>query len=157
MGSTPYDKVAATGESRGRSSRRHARVRRGAAAPGLVSLLPCPDYTITIGGRITTTRQLNCAQVPFYASLVRSSGRVTRFRPVLPAGTQVFFRMHVTVPDQPGRQQVLWALDGPHEMPGFSGSVDVTSGGTSERGTDDGQDLGLGEQLGGQRRVRRRG
>ena len=43
-----------------------------------------------------------------------------------PAGTQVLFRMRVTVPDQPGRQQVRWALDGPHEMPGFTGLVEVT-------------------------------
>ncbi len=51
---------------------------------------------------------------------------MTSFRPVLPAGTQVLFRMHVTVPDEPGRQQVRWALVGPHEMPGFSGVVEVT-------------------------------
>jgi hypothetical protein len=38
----------------------------------------------------------------------------------------VLFRMHVTVPDQPGRQPVQWSLVGPHPRPGFSGFVDVT-------------------------------
>lgn len=94
-------------------------------ASGVTSLHPCPDYTITFG-TLTTTRQLNCAQVPYLASLVRSNGKVTQFQPVLPADTQVFFRMRVTVPDEPGTQQVQWALDGPDEMPGFSGTVDVT-------------------------------
>jgi hypothetical protein len=94
-------------------------------AAGVVGLHPCPDYTITFGA-LTITRQLNCAQVPYLASLVRSSGKVTGFRPVLPAETPVFFRMRVTVPDVVGSQQVLWNLDGPQEMPGFSGTVDVT-------------------------------
>jgi hypothetical protein len=31
----------------------------------------------------------------------------------------------MTVPDEPGRQEVRWALDGPHAMPGFSGAVEV--------------------------------
>ncbi len=95
------------------------------AASVVTSLRPCPDYTITFGA-ISTTRQLNCAQVPYLASLVRSDGKMTQFEPVLPAGTQVFFRMRVTVPDQAGTQQVQWALDGPDEMPGFSGTVAVT-------------------------------
>ena len=86
-------------------------------APGLVSLRPCPDYTITVG-TVVTSGQLNCEQVPYYASLVRPGGKVTSFRPVLPAGTEVGFRMRVTVPDQPGRQQVSWALEGPTSMPG---------------------------------------
>ena len=51
---------------------------------------------------------------------------MTQFRPVLPAGTQVFFRMRVTVPDVLGTQRVLWSLDGPQAMPGFSGIVNVT-------------------------------
>ena len=82
-------------------------------------------YTITFG-TLSTTRQLNCGEVPYFASLVRSSDKVTTFRPVLPAGVQVFFRMRVTVPDQPGRQTVLWTLDGPQETPGLDGVVDVT-------------------------------
>ena len=122
---TPYDRVTATGEISGTVHPGDTLVFEAALeAPGLLSLLPCPDYTITFG-TISTTRQLNCAQVPYFASLVRSTGKVTGFRPVLPAGTRVLFRMRVTVPDEPGRQQVLWALDGPHEMPGFSGVVDV--------------------------------
>jgi hypothetical protein len=94
-------------------------------SPGLLSLRPCPDYTIAFGA-LTTTRRLNCEQVPYFASLVRSTGKVSSFRPVLPAGTQVFFRMHVTVPNQPGRQLVLWTLAGTPNTPGFSGTVEVT-------------------------------
>jgi RNA polymerase sigma-70 factor (ECF subfamily) len=124
---TPFDHVSASGTISG-SVHPGDRLEFDAVltSPGLVSLRPCPDYTITVGG-VSTTRRLNCAQVPYYASLVRSSGRVTSFRPVLPAGTQVSFRMRVTVPDRPGRQQVSWALDGPTPMPGFSGLVDVAA------------------------------
>jgi RNA polymerase sigma-70 factor, ECF subfamily len=123
---TPYDDVSATGDISGTVHPGDTLVFEAALeAPELVSLLPCPDYTITFGTR-TTTRQLNCAQVPYFASLVRSNGKVTAFRPVLPPGTQVPFRMRVTVPDQPGPQRVLWALAGPHAMPGFSGVVEVT-------------------------------
>jgi DNA-directed RNA polymerase specialized sigma24 family protein len=123
---TPYDDLSATGDISGTVHPGDTlEFEVGLEAPGLVSLLPCPDYTITVG-TVSTTRQLNCAEVPYFASLVRPSGKVTGFRPVLPAGTQVLFRMHVTVPDQPGRQQVQWALDGPHAMPGVSGVVDVT-------------------------------
>jgi hypothetical protein len=93
-------------------------------SPVFVSFLPCPDYTITFG-TLSTTRQLNCAEVPYFASLVHAGDKVSEFRPVLPAGTQVVFRMHVTVPDQPGRQKVAWTLDGPRQMPGFSGIVEV--------------------------------
>ncbi len=122
---TPFDSVSASGVISGTV---HPGETLGfdavLQAPGLISLLPCPDYTITIG-TLTTTRQLNCAQVPYYASLVRSTGRVTRFRPVLPAGTQVLFRMRVRVPDELGPQRVRWTLDGPREMPGFSGVVEV--------------------------------
>jgi RNA polymerase sigma-70 factor (ECF subfamily) len=122
---TPYDHVTATGDISGTVHPGETfEFAAALEAPGLLSLLPCPDYTITFG-TVSTTRQLNCAQVPYFASLVRPTGQVTGFRPVLPAGTQVLFRMRVTVPDQPGRQQVLWALDGPHAMPGFSGVVDV--------------------------------
>ncbi len=122
---TPYDQVTATGDISGTVHPGDTLVFHAALeAPGLLSLLPCPDYTITFG-TLRTTRQLNCAEVPYFASLVRSTGAVTGFRPVLPAGTQVLFQMRVTVPDQPGRQEVLWALDGPHAMPGFSGVVDV--------------------------------
>jgi hypothetical protein len=122
---TPYDSVSASGEISGTVHPGDTLVFDAALeAPGVVALLPCPDYTITIG-TLTTTRQLNCAQVPFYASLVRSNGHVTSFRPVLPAQTPVLFRMRVTVPDQPGPQNVRWALAGP-DGPAFSGRVDVT-------------------------------
>lgn len=122
---TPYDHVTATGTISGTVHPGDTLVFQVALeAPGLLSLLPCPDYTITFG-TVSTTRQLNCAEVPYFASLVRSTGKVTGFRPVLPAGTQVLFWMRVPVPDLPGRQQVLWALDGPHAMPGFAGVVDV--------------------------------
>jgi len=122
---TPFDHVSASGTISG-SVHPGDRLEFEAVlvSPGLVSLQPCPDYTITVGG-VATTRRLNCAQVPYYASLVRSSGQVTSFRPVLPAGTQVGFRMRVVVPDRPGRRQVSWALDGPTPMPGFSGVVEV--------------------------------
>jgi hypothetical protein len=123
---TPFDNVSASGDISGTVHPGDDLVFDAALeAPGLVSLLPCPDYTITVGTR-TVTRQLNCAQVPYYASLVRSTGHVTSFRPVLPAGTLVLFRMRVTVPDQPGPQQVRWALAGPHG-PAFSGLVEVTT------------------------------
>ena len=126
VGVTQFDGVSATGQISGT-------VHPGDTlafdvvleSSGVVGLLPCPDYTITFGV-LTTTRQLNCDQVPYLASLVRSGGTVTQFRPVLPAGTQVFFRMRVTVPDVLGTQKVLWSLDGPQAMPGFSGIVNVT-------------------------------
>jgi len=123
---TPYDDITATGHISGTvHSGDTLAFDAVLEAPGLVSLLPCPDYTITFG-TLAVTRRLNCAEVPYFASLVRSGDRVTSFRPVLPAGVQVVFRMRVTVPDVPGRQTVLWTLDGPQEMPGFDGTVDVT-------------------------------
>lgn len=123
---TPYDDVSATGHISGTLHPGDTLLFDAILeTSGLVSLRPCPDYTITFGAD-TTTRRLNCAQVPYYASLVRSKDQVTTFRPVLPAGTAVVFRMRVTVPDEPGRQKVRWSLEGPHEMPGFDGIVDVT-------------------------------
>jgi RNA polymerase sigma-70 factor, ECF subfamily len=123
---TPYDDVSVTGSISGTVHPGDTLVFDAAlTAPGIVSLHPCPDYTIAFGTQ-TTTRGLNCAQVPYFASLVRSNGQVSGFRPVLPAGTHVFFRMRVTVPDEPGRQKVLWTLDGPQELVGFYGIVDVT-------------------------------
>jgi hypothetical protein len=35
--------------------------------------------------------------------------------------------MEVKVPDELGQQKVLWTLDGPQQMPGFYGLVDVTA------------------------------
>ena len=48
-------------------------------------------------------------------------------RPSLHAGKAVPFEMRVVVPDDPGRQKVLWTLDGPLQMPGFYGIVKVTA------------------------------
>lgn len=122
---TPYDHVAATGSISGTVHPGDTLVFEATlTARGIVTLHPCPDYTIAFGTQ-TTTRRLNCAQVPYFASIVRPDGRITAFRPVLPAGTAVFFRMQVTVPDEPGRQKVLWTLDGPQKMPGFYGIVQV--------------------------------
>jgi len=115
--STPYDRVSATGAI------------TGTAAPGDVivfdavlesstdlPLAPCPDYHIAFGRHSFRTWQLNCSAVPFHDA---------RGRPYLPALTNVRFEMRVTVPDEPGRQKVLWTLDGPRQLPGFYGIVDV--------------------------------
>ena len=123
---TPYDDVTATGNIAGTVHPGDTLTFDAVLeAPGLVSFLPCPDYTITFG-TVATTRRLNCADVPFFASLVRSTGKVTAFRPVMPAGTRVLFRMQVTVPDEPGPQRVVWMLDGPQVTPQFDGIVEVT-------------------------------
>jgi hypothetical protein len=115
--STPYDRVSAVGAITGK------------AAPGDVivfdavlesstdlPLAPCPDYNIAFGTHSFRTWQLNCSAVPFHDA---------QGRPYLPAFTNVRFEMQVTVPDDPGRQKVLWTLDGPRQLPGFYGIVDV--------------------------------
>ena len=123
---TPYDQVVATGAISGRLRPGDTLVfDAGLTSPGVVSLRPCPDFTVTIGTHSFTGR-LNCKQDPYYASSVRSNGEVTNFRPVLPAGVTVFFRMAVLVPDDPGRQRVLWALNGPLKKPAFDGTVQVS-------------------------------
>jgi RNA polymerase sigma-70 factor (ECF subfamily) len=123
---TPYDQVAATGSISGTLHPGDTLVFDAVlTSPGLVTLHPCPDYTIAFGTH-TTSGRLNCSAVPYLASLVRSNGEVTGFRPVLPAGTDVFFQMRVTVPDEVGRQEVRWSLDGPVRVPGFDGVVEVT-------------------------------
>jgi DNA-directed RNA polymerase specialized sigma24 family protein len=126
---TPYDEVTVTG-SAARSVRAGDTFVFYAAltAPGLVTLHPCPDYTIAFGTR-TITRQLNCEQVPYFASIVRPDGDISAFRPVLPSGTAVFFRMQVTAPDEPGSQEVRWTLEGPTQTPSFSATVQVTAPG----------------------------
>ena len=126
---TPYDDVSATGSISGSVHPGDTLVFDAAlTAPGPVALSPCPDYTIAFGTH-SVTRQLNCARVPYFASFVHPDGRVTAFRPVLPAGTAVVFRMQVTVPDEPGEQTVLWTLDGPQTTPGFNGTVTVRPAG----------------------------
>jgi hypothetical protein len=114
---TPFDRVSAIGSITGR------------ARPGDViafeavlesstdlPLDPCPDYNIAFGRSTFKTWQLNCSAVPFHDA---------QGRPYLPAFTNVRFDMRVTVPDEPGKQKVLWTLDGPQRMPGFYGLVDV--------------------------------
>jgi hypothetical protein len=46
---------------------------------------------------------------------------------VLPANRKVRFEMRIRVPDDVGRQKVLWTIDGPQSEPGFYGLVDVTA------------------------------
>ncbi len=114
---TPYDRISASGNIAGK------------ARPGdtlqFVAVLesstdlpldPCPDFNIAFGRGSWHTWQLNCAQVPY---------RDGQGRPLLPAFANVRFEMQVTVPDEPGRQKVLWTLDGPQQMPGFYGIVKV--------------------------------
>jgi hypothetical protein len=122
---TPYDQVVATGAITGSVGPGDTlEFDVGLTAPGVVGLHPCPDYTVTFGTH-SVTRRLNCAQAPYYAAIVRPDGRVTAFRPVLPAGVTVFFRMSVVVPSDLGRQRVAWTLDGPRRTPGFDGVVTV--------------------------------
>jgi RNA polymerase sigma factor (sigma-70 family) len=126
---TPYDDVSVSGTISGTVHPGDTLTfLAGLTAPLVVSLHPCPDYTISFGTQ-TVTRRLNCDQVPYFASVVRANGTITAFRPVIPGGNVVFFRMRVTVPDEPGQQSVRWTLDGPDQPPGFSGTVDVTSPG----------------------------
>jgi hypothetical protein len=91
---------------------------------------PCPAYTITFGTQVTTGR-LSCAQMPYFASFVRPDGRLTAFRPVLPAGNDVVFRMQVRVPNEPGRRRVVWTLHSAGPNPVVSGVVQVTAAGAS--------------------------
>lgn len=126
---TPYDHVTASGTISGTLNPGDTLVFTVAlSSPGLVSFDPCPDYTIAFGSH-STTRRLNCAQVRFFASIVRPNGKITAFRPVIPAGNVVFFRMQVPVPAELGRQAVQWSLEGPARPPGFSGVVEVTGPG----------------------------
>jgi hypothetical protein len=90
----------------------------------LVLLHPCPAYTITFGTH-TTRRQLSCDGVPYVVSVVHPDGTVSAFRPALPAGTAVAFRMHVRVPEGSGRRHVTWALLGARPAI-VSGTVTVT-------------------------------
>lgn len=126
---TPYDQVTATGTITGTVHPGDTLVFEAVlTSPGIVSLRPCPNYTIAFGEH-TLTRRLNCTRVPYYASIVSPDGQVSKFQPVLPAGIGVFFRMAVIVPEDTGRQEVTWTLDGPTRTPAFSGVVDVTAGG----------------------------
>lgn len=97
------------------------------SSSGIV-LHPCPDYSIAFGRKAYVTRQLNCAQVPFTASHLLHNGQMSDFWPTLPANTPVSFRMRMKVPEERGKQKVLWTLDGPQQSPGFYGIVRVTPG-----------------------------
>ncbi|WP_151081761.1 hypothetical protein [Nocardioides cynanchi] len=113
---TPYDRLSATGHISGHAHPGDTVLFTAVLESSTtIPLSPCPDFTIAFGTTARTWR-LNCAQVPFHDG---------QGRPVLPAFTNVRFAMQVTVPDEPGRQKVLWTLDGPQRLPGFYGLVDV--------------------------------
>jgi hypothetical protein len=120
---TPFDNVMADGHI-------HGHVHPGDVltftvyleSDTVVSLETCPDYTVVFGPADMHTWRLNCAQVPYQESS-RATGR---WHPVLPAGRRVRFEMRVKVPDELGRQKVLWTLAGPTTMPGFYGIVHVS-------------------------------
>jgi hypothetical protein len=115
---TPFDNLMANGEIRGHfhpgdTLRFVVYLESFTDVP----LRPCPDYTVAIGARFVETWRLNCRQVPF---------RIGTGRPLLPAGRKVTFAMRVPVPDEPGRQKVLWTIDGPSAMPGFYGIIHIS-------------------------------
>lgn len=115
---TPYDDVFASGDldSHAHPGDELTFVVR-LESPTRIPLDPCPDYGIAFGVGSANRWGLNCAQDPF---------RDAQGRPYLPAGKAVPFEMRVVVPDNPGRQKVLWTLNGPMSMPGFYGIVTVT-------------------------------
>jgi hypothetical protein len=115
---TPFDRVSASGAITGRAKPGDVITFEAVLeSPTDLALDPCPDYNIAFGRASWTTRQLNCAAVPYHDA---------QGRPYLPAFTNVRFEMRVTVPDEPGTQKVLWTLDGPQQMPGFYGLVKVS-------------------------------
>jgi hypothetical protein len=116
---TPYDRVSATGTISGHLHPGDTLTFTAVLqSPTNLPLDPCPDFNLAFGRHSWHTRGLNCAQVPYQDG---------KGRPVLPAFKNVRFEMKVTVPDEIGRQKVLWTLDGPQQMPGFYGIVDVTA------------------------------
>ena len=117
---TPFDGVSAVGAITGKAEPGDVLVFEAVLLSSTdLPLDPCPDYSIAFGRNSHRTWQLNCSAVPY---------RDARGRPYLPAATNVRFDIQVTVPDEPGRQKVLWTLDGPQQMPGFYGLVDVVRG-----------------------------
>jgi hypothetical protein len=117
---TPFDGISATGTITGKARPGDVIVFEAVLESSTdLSLDPCPDYNIAFGRGDWKTWQLNCAAIPYRDALGR---------PYLPASTNLRFEMHVTVPDEPGRQKVLWTLDGPQQMPGFYGLVHVVRG-----------------------------
>jgi hypothetical protein len=125
---TPYDSISAGGHIDGIvRPEEELEFVVTLESPSRVSLHPCPDYTIAFG-RVLVVRQLNCAQVPYFASVLRGHGQMSNFWPTIPAQTPVSFAMRVRVPDVHGPQKVLWTLDGPESSPGFYGVVRVVPG-----------------------------
>lgn len=116
---TPFDDIAALGHISGAARPGDIMVFEVTlVAPTRVSLDPCPDYEVAFGAHSFHQGRLNCAQVPY---------RDSHGRPFLPAQKKVRFLMQLTVPDEPGRQKVLWTILGPQSMPGFYGIVKVES------------------------------
>jgi hypothetical protein len=114
---TPFDRVSATGTISGDAHPGDVLTFTAVLESSITLRLdPCPDFNIAFGKSYWHTWQLNCAQVPYHDG---------HGRPVLPAFKNVRFEMKVTVPDEPGKQKVLWTLDGPQQMPGFYGIVNV--------------------------------
>jgi hypothetical protein len=125
---TPYDHVAVTGDISGVVHPGQVLTFTAVLeSPKDLPLLPCPDYTVTVG-TVAVTRQLNCARVPYFASVLKADGTMGAFSALIPLNTRVGFLMRVRVPDVIGDQKVRWTLDGPHEEPGFEGIVHVTPG-----------------------------
>jgi hypothetical protein len=115
---TPFDRISATGTISGNLHPGDVLTFTAVIqSPTRLVLDPCPDFNLAFGKSYWHTWQLNCAEVPY---------RTSDGRPVLPAFKDVRFEMKLTVPDEPGRQKVLWTLDGPQQMPGFYGIVTVT-------------------------------
>ncbi len=115
---TPYDRVSASGTIGGRAHPGDTLVFTAYLESSTdLRLDPCPDINVGFGTKEFQTTQLNCAQV----SYVDKAGH-----PYLPAFTSVPFEIHVPVPDEHGPQKVLFTLDGPKQLPGFYGIVDVS-------------------------------
>jgi hypothetical protein len=114
---TPYDQVSATGHISGHANPGDTLLFTVALESSTaLALDPCPNFNVAFGNSSWHTWRLNCAQVPY---------RDSKGRPVLPPLKVVRFEMRVTVPDEPGRQKVLWTLSGPQQTPGFYGIVRV--------------------------------
>ena len=114
---TPFDRVSATGAITGKARPGDVLVFDAVLESSTdLPLDPCPDYNVAFGRHSWTTRQLNCAAVPY---------RDAQGRPYLPAFENVRFEMRVTVPDEPGRAEGPVDARRPQRMPGFYGLVDV--------------------------------
>jgi hypothetical protein len=114
---TPFDQILTSGRISGRVHPGDLLVFTAVLeSPTDLTLDPCPDYDLGFGSFAFYQWRLNCAQVPF---------RDAQGHPMLPANRKVRFEMRIRVPDDVGRQKVLWTIDGPQTAPGFYGLVDV--------------------------------